>query len=163
GRAGLRPLRARRRGHGRGRRLEQRVRRDCRGRHPGGQTTAVVRRRQRVSGPRVSAARSHSPREGDPVNQQDLRTLVDYHYWARDRLLDALEPLTAEQLTRDMGNSFKSIHQTVVHVYAAEWAWYERWHGVSPTALLSSEQFPDLASIRRAWSEHEVKMRAYVD
>jgi len=97
------------------------------------------------------------------VNQQDLRTLVDYHYWARDRMFDALEPLTGEQLTRDMGNSFKSIHQTVVHVYAAEWAWYERWHGVSPTALLSSEQFPDLASIRRAWSEHEVKMRAYVD
>jgi uncharacterized damage-inducible protein DinB len=97
------------------------------------------------------------------VNQHDLRTLLDYHYWARDRLLDALEPLTAEQLTRDMGNSFKSIHETVAHVYAAEWAWYERWHGQSPTALLPSDQFPDLAAIRRAWSEHEAKMREYVD
>jgi uncharacterized damage-inducible protein DinB len=97
------------------------------------------------------------------VNQQDLRTLVDYHYWARDRLLDALEPLTADQLTRDMGNSYKTIQETVAHLYAAEWAWYERWHGNSPTALLPSSQFPDLASIRRAWSEHEAKMRAYVD
>ena len=97
------------------------------------------------------------------MNQQDLRTLLDYHYWARDRLLDALEPLTVEQLTRDMGNSFKSIHETVAHVYAAEWAWYERWRGHSPTALLPSDQFPDLASIRRAWSDNEARMRAYVD
>ena len=52
------------------------------------------------------------------MNQQDLRTLLDYHYWARDRLLDALEPLAADQLRRDMGNSFKSIHETVAHVYA---------------------------------------------
>ena len=97
------------------------------------------------------------------MNQQDLRTLLDYHYWARDRLLDALEPLTADQLTRDMGNSFKSIHETVAHVYAAEWAWHERWHGHSPTALLPSDQFPDLASIRRTWSELEAKMRGFVD
>jgi uncharacterized damage-inducible protein DinB len=97
------------------------------------------------------------------VKQQDLRTLLDYHYWARDRLLDALEPLMAEQLTRDMGNSFKSIHETVSHVYAAEWAWYERWQGRSPTALLPSDLFPDLVSIRRAWSEHEAKMRVYVE
>jgi uncharacterized damage-inducible protein DinB len=97
------------------------------------------------------------------VNQQDLRTLLDYHYWARDRVLDALEPLTPEQLTRDMGNSFKSIHETVAHVYAAEWAWHERWHGRSPTALLPADQFPDLASIRRQWSELEAKMRSYVD
>ena len=97
------------------------------------------------------------------MNQQDLRTLLDYHYWARDRVLDALEPLTPEQLTRDMGNSFKSIHETVAHVYAAEWAWHERWHGHSPTALLPSDQFPDLASIRRTWSELEAKMRGFVE
>ena len=97
------------------------------------------------------------------MNQQDLRTLLDYHYWARDRVLDALEPLTPEQLTRDMGNSFKSIHETVAHIYAAEWAWHERWHGRSPTALLPADQFPDLASIRRQWSELEAKMRSYVD
>jgi len=59
----------------------------------------------------------------------DLQTLVDYHYWARDRLLDAIEPLTAEQWRRDLGSSFKSIHETVAHIYAAEWAWHQRWQG----------------------------------
>ena len=55
------------------------------------------------------------------MNLQDLRTMLDYHYWARDRLLAALEPLTPEQYNRDLANSFRSIRETVTHVYAAEW------------------------------------------
>jgi uncharacterized damage-inducible protein DinB len=94
---------------------------------------------------------------------QDLRTMLDYHYWARDRLLEALEGLTPEQLTRDLGSSFKSIHDTMVHTYAAEWAWYSRWNGTSPTALLAADQFPDLAAIRRSWTELEANVRAFLD
>jgi uncharacterized damage-inducible protein DinB len=97
------------------------------------------------------------------MNHQDLQTLLDYHYWARDRLLTALEPLTPEQFTRDLGSSFKSIRDTVAHVYAAEWAWFMRWQGQSPTALLPAEQFPDLASILSAWTALEAKMRAFVE
>lgn len=94
---------------------------------------------------------------------QDLRTMLDYHYWARDRLLDALQSVAPEQLTRDLGSSFKSIHETIVHTYSAEWAWYSRWQGTSPTALLPADQFPDLASVRAAWTELETKLRAFVD
>jgi uncharacterized damage-inducible protein DinB len=97
------------------------------------------------------------------MNLQDLRTMLDYHYWARDRLLDALETLPPDQLTRDLGSSFKSIHETIAHTYAAEWAWYSRWQGNSPTALLPADQFPDLAAVRAAWSQHEGKMRAFLD
>jgi uncharacterized damage-inducible protein DinB len=93
---------------------------------------------------------------------QDLQTLVDYHYWARDRLLDAVATLTPEQYQRDLGSSFKSVRETMTHVYAAEWAWYERWQGRSPTALLPADQFPDLVSLRRAWSELETRMRDYI-
>jgi uncharacterized damage-inducible protein DinB len=40
---------------------------------------------------------------------EELQTLLEYHYWARDRVLDAIAPLTHEQLTGDRGNSFPSI------------------------------------------------------
>jgi uncharacterized damage-inducible protein DinB len=93
----------------------------------------------------------------------DLKTLIDFHYWARDRVLDAAELLTPEQFTRDMGGSFKSIRDTLAHLYSAEWAWYQRWHGTSPTAMVPFEQFPDVASIRRTWSEHESRMRAFLN
>jgi uncharacterized damage-inducible protein DinB len=97
------------------------------------------------------------------MNLQDLRTLLDYHYWARDRMFEALEPLTAEEVNRDMGNSFKSIRDTVTHLYAAEWAWYSRWQGTSPDKLLPADMFPDLAAVRLAWTDLEAKMRAYVE
>lgn len=94
---------------------------------------------------------------------QDLRTLLEYHYWARDRLLDALEPLTPEQFTRDLGSSFKSIRDTVAHTYAAEWAWHQRWLGQSPAALLPADRFPDVAAVRRQWTDHEMKVRAFLE
>ena len=93
---------------------------------------------------------------------EDLRTLVDYHYWARDRLLAAVEALSPEQFTRDLGSSFRSVRDTLVHLVGAEWAWLSRWKGQSPTSLLSAEPFPDLASVRRKWGEVEQDLRGFV-
>jgi uncharacterized damage-inducible protein DinB len=95
------------------------------------------------------------------MNPDDLRKLLDYHYWARDRALDAVAPLASDQFIRDMGNSFGSIRDTLVHTYSAEWIWYSRWQGDSPTAMLSPSTFADVTSLRQAWMTHEQKMRAF--
>jgi uncharacterized damage-inducible protein DinB len=92
----------------------------------------------------------------------DLETLVDYHYWARDRMLDALDQLTPDEWRQDLGSSFKSVHETVAHIYAAEWAWYQRWQRQSPTALYGADKLPDLPTVRRAWADHEAKVRAFL-
>ena len=97
------------------------------------------------------------------MNLRDLQVLLAYHYWARDRLLDAVEALPPEQFTRDLASSFKSVRDTLAHIYFAEWAWYSRWMGNSPTAALPAEMFPDVGTLRRAWNEHEHKVRAFVD
>lgn len=97
------------------------------------------------------------------MNLQDLQTMLDYHYWARDRMLDALEPLSPEDYNRNLGSSFTSIRETATHVYAAEWAWYMRWRGESPTALLPADRFADVGELQRAWTELEAKVRAFVD
>jgi uncharacterized damage-inducible protein DinB len=97
------------------------------------------------------------------MNLQDLQTMLDYHYWARDRMLDALEPLAPDQYNRNLGGSFASIRETATHIYAAEWAWYSRWRGESPTALIPFDRFSDLGELRRAWSELESKVRPFVD
>jgi len=36
----------------------------------------------------------------------DLRTLVDYHYWAQDRMFESLAPLTEDQFTQPLGEQF---------------------------------------------------------
>jgi len=55
------------------------------------------------------------------------------------------------------------IRDTLVHIYSAEWVWRSRWQGESPAAMLPPEMFPDLAALRRAWGEHELKMRSFLD
>jgi uncharacterized damage-inducible protein DinB len=97
------------------------------------------------------------------MNLQDVRTLLDYHYWARDRMFEALEPLTAEQYSHELVSSFRSIHETVVHTYSAEWNWYSRWTGTSPTDHLAGSRYPDVASLRRDWVATEAQVRAFVD
>jgi len=91
-----------------------------------------------------------------------LNTLVDYHYWARDRVLDAATLLTPEQYGRDLGSSFKSVRDTLVHLYSAEWAWFERWQGAAPAGMRSPDEFPDVQTLRRAWIEQEAGLRAFV-
>ena len=94
----------------------------------------------------------------------EAKTLLDYHYWARDRLLDAVEPLTPGQLTRDMGGSFRSVRDTLVHLCQVEWIWHARWTGASPAAPRHlPEEYRDLASIRALWTEQESRVRAFVE
>jgi len=94
---------------------------------------------------------------------EDLQTLLDYHYWARDRLFAVVAALPHEQLTKNLGNSFPSIFDTVVHLYGADWIWRSRWDGASPQALPGSNTFRNLGSVRTAWEEEEGRIRAIVD
>jgi uncharacterized damage-inducible protein DinB len=96
------------------------------------------------------------------MTEEDALTLVDYHYWARDRMVEAIDVLSPDQYTRDLGNSFKSVRDTVVHTYSAEWNWYSRWTGSSPTSMLDPAQFPDVATVRAAWRAQEEKIRSFV-
>jgi uncharacterized damage-inducible protein DinB len=96
------------------------------------------------------------------VSPSYIVLLFDFHYWSRDRVLDAAAALSPEQYTKDLGSSFKSVRDTLVHLLSAEWAWHERWQGRTPAAHLSADQYPDIDTLRRAWTAHEQKMRAFV-
>lgn len=93
------------------------------------------------------------------MNTDYVLHLVNFHYWARDRVLAAAELLAVEQYGRPMGNSFASIRDTLNHVYHADWIWCERWNGISPTAF-PQDDIPDVAALRDRWSQLERKVRA---
>ena len=97
------------------------------------------------------------------MNLTDLRTLANYHYWATKRVLAAVEGLSPDQFTRDLGNSFPSVRDTLAHLYGADWVWCSRWQGESPSALPDPLTFPDLASLRAAWDAHEPVVRATLE
>ena len=93
----------------------------------------------------------------------ELAELIEYHYWARDRMMAAVTAVSPEDFGRPLGNSFSSLRDTLVHLYSAEWVWYSRWTGVSPTEPIPVHRFPDLASLSAAWAELEHQVRGFVE
>ena len=97
------------------------------------------------------------------MNHQYLSELLDYHYWAQERVFEAVESLSPDQFTRDLGNSFPSVRDTLVHIHFAECAWYARWQQAPQLPPPSPAAFPDLESVRQASKSHEAKMRLLLE
>lgn len=89
------------------------------------------------------------------MNKHDVEYLFDYNRWANSKVLDAVSKLNAEQFTRDLKSSHRSVRDTLAHILAAEWIWLERWKGVSPGALLNPEDFHTIGTLERRWAEVE--------
>jgi uncharacterized damage-inducible protein DinB len=89
-----------------------------------------------------------------------LRFLFQYNLWADRRTLDACGALTDEQFTRDLGSSFGSVRDTLMHLYGAQWIWNERFQGRSPSGLPSGSAYSDLVSVRAKVEEMD---RHYVE
>ena len=96
------------------------------------------------------------------MNLAYLQTMLDYHYWARDIMLDAVTEVPRETFTAPVNSSFGSLRDTVAHVYAADYVWYRRWTGQAPQGLIAYDQFPDATSIRTAWKDLESDVRQLV-
>lgn len=96
------------------------------------------------------------------MTRDDLQALVDFHYWALARTFAALDGLTPEQFSRDLGSSFASVRDTLSHLQGAEWIWLARFRGQSPIARPGPERFGSMADVRAAWAETEADLRALV-
>jgi uncharacterized damage-inducible protein DinB len=103
------------------------------------------------------------------MTKDDVELLYEYDRWANNRVLQTCSALTREQFTRDLGGSFPSIRDTLVHIFAGEWGWLQYWK--EPAAdttfmanmvarrkiLFDPSAFPDLASVQRKWAEVETE------
>ncbi|MCI0331237.1 MAG: DinB family protein [candidate division Zixibacteria bacterium] len=97
------------------------------------------------------------------MDLERIRALYDFNRWANGRVLEAAEKLSREQFSKDLGSSFSSVQDTLVHIMGAEWIWLERWKGVSPKALLPAAEFPTVSSIRNRWKEIEREQKDFVN
>lgn len=96
------------------------------------------------------------------MTHADLTTMLDFHYWARTRILEAAAALTPEQYTRDLGSAFPSVRDTLVHLCSAEWNWYLRWNREAPASMFDPLEYPDVSSLRARWAEQEPKLRGFL-
>ena len=85
------------------------------------------------------------PRRGDKRMStliELVRTLYRYNEWANARIVAATGRLSPEQLSAPGDAGHGSVHETLVHIMAAQWIWLARWNGTSPTSMPSAAEFP---------------------
>ena len=92
----------------------------------------------------------------------EVRELIAFTRWANEQMLDAVAPLSADEIIRDMRNSFPSIRDTLVHVMSAEWVWLSRLEGTSPAAMPAEWKTYDRAQIRAEWRRIAAGLERFV-
>jgi uncharacterized damage-inducible protein DinB len=83
----------------------------------------------------------------------EIRHLCVYNRWATERMLDAASQLSEEQFSQDMGSSFPSIRDTLVHIMSAEWVWLSRLQGSSPASMPEPWKAMSLEEITPLWEQ----------
>lgn len=97
------------------------------------------------------------------MNIDDLNTLYDYNYWARDQILDAATNLPDQLITAPTALYYGSLLGNMIHILNAEWIWRLRCQeGLSPTSFSLGEKITDLESLELASKEEEALMRAFL-
>ena len=82
-----------------------------------------------------------------------LREQFAYNRWANVRLLGACEPLSNENLVRELGGSFPSVWLTLAHLYAAENSWLARWQGTPTGRKPDLDGIDTVAGLRSKWDD----------
>lgn len=94
-------------------------------------------------------------KDRDTLHIDEMRFLYDYTFWANDRLFEAAEKISEDQLNDEMPNGIGSIRVTLVHLVNGHRTWRERWQGDHPSAMLNPNDFPTLEAIRVRWQEEK--------
>ena len=109
------------------------------------------------------------------MTKDDIQLLYEYDRWANNRVLQAVSTLSAEEFTRDLGGSFRSVRDTLVHIVGCEWGWLTCWKEPSPSptfvmdfwtrhhAAFNPDAFPDLAAVHLKWAEVEREQVEFVN
>lgn len=100
-----------------------------------------------------------------------IRTLYAHHWWANRTLLDVTARLGEEAAAREIGTQFSepTLKRMFLHVYGVDSLWLSRWRGVSPSAPVDRDLFPEaevaptLAALGERWVGLEREQGAFLD
>jgi uncharacterized damage-inducible protein DinB len=101
------------------------------------------------------------------MNKDDIQLLFEFDRWANSRVFEAAFSLSKKQFTRDLGGSFPSVRDTLVHIVRSEEGWLRCWKELSPSPTFvldfwnrhhgayNPNDFPDVTAVQRKWAEVE--------
>lgn len=109
------------------------------------------------------------------MTKHDILLLYAYDRWANNRVLQAASALRTKEFTRDLGGSFRSVRDTLVHIIGGEWIWLAYWNEPPDNSasladlrtrrdiLFNPEAFPDVGTVQQRWAEVEKEQVEFVN
>jgi uncharacterized damage-inducible protein DinB len=95
------------------------------------------------------------------MTPEEIVALYEFNAWANHKTLDAAGALSREQFVRELGSSFSSVRDTLVHIYGVEWIWLERLRGRSPVVFPATKEFAEVGKLQPQWTELETMQLQY--
>ena len=92
-----------------------------------------------------------------------IQKLFAYNAWAWDHVLNSVTHLDAAAYQAPQPFFWGSIHGLLVHSLTAEWIWYNRCQGHSPTAMLNPADYADFAAVWATWQPVRDNWFSYVN
>ena len=109
------------------------------------------------------------------MTKDDIQLLYEFDRWANNKVLHAAAALSAEAFTRDLGGSFRSVRDTLVHIIGSERTWLTYWKEPSPSSgfltdlwtrhdeLFNPNGFRDFAAVQLKWADVEREQAEFVN
>jgi uncharacterized damage-inducible protein DinB len=101
-------------------------------------------------------------KEAESMTVESLKTLFEYNYWANRKLFQIMAQLASDQLTQNIGGSYESIRNTMVHILSAESGWLERCGGPERGPRLNPNDFPTLDLMIQSWAKLEMAEKSFL-
>lgn len=101
------------------------------------------------------------------MNKAEISELIQFNFWANDRVLAACERISADAFTREQAPDpgWGSLRGILVHTLDTEYGWRCVLQGLDEDRILEAGDFADAAALknhweieRAAWSDFVVKL-----
>jgi hypothetical protein len=98
------------------------------------------------------------------MTEDDIQLLYEYDRWANNRVWQAASAISVEQFARDLGGSFRSVRDTLVHIIGGKWIWLAYWKATShSSAFLTDEKATGCPVPSACLSQCELRMNSLLD
>ena len=99
------------------------------------------------------------------MNQNEIQTLIQFTFWANDRILAQCAKLSNDEFCRPVtpDPGWGSLRGILVHTLDTEFGWRANLQSLPADIILEATDFPDVASLKSRWDEEQAAWLKYLD
>jgi uncharacterized damage-inducible protein DinB len=96
------------------------------------------------------------------MNLQSILELFEYNYWAFDRVWQSINQLDDAKFVSDLGYSFGSIRNQIIHLISSHQRWLARLQLTGIPPHLDFADLPTRTLVKEKWNEARDEFLDYV-